>query len=277
MLRGDQSVPLWRLRAVARMPRVVAVAALGALALGGVKTIFAATPTAPPAPAARSFGTAAVAGFAEAFARAYLTVDPARPERRERTVASFVREGEAVQLEAPADERVAVRWTAVAGVAAQPGRRAVVTVAADTSLGLLHLAVTVDRDASGALSVAASPALVGPPITARDAGPRVEREVDDESLRAVAGRVIKNYLARERDDLAADLAPGAVVSLPDLRLRVASVDGVTWSGRRVAVAVSARGRAGLRMALRYELVVVRRGGRWLVRTVHTNPAAMGGS
>ena len=181
-----------------------------------------------------------------------------------------------MELDAPTKTDVAVSWTAVVGVASQSGRRSVVTVAAETSLGVLHLAVSVERDERGALSVAGTPALVGPPITAR-AKPRVEREVDDESLRAVAGRVVKNYLTRERDDLAADLAPGAVVSLPDLRLRVGSVDGVTWSGRRVAVAVTARGRDGLRLALRYELVVVRRGGRWLVRTVHTNPAAIGGS
>jgi len=87
---------------------------------------------------------------------------------------------------------------------------------------------------------------------------------------------VTNYLAREREDLAADLAPGAVVSLTDAPMRVASVDGVTWAdGRRgrIAVAVTATGRDGLRLALRYELGITRRAGRWLVQVVHTNPAA----
>ncbi|HWT94851.1 MAG TPA: conjugal transfer protein [Solirubrobacteraceae bacterium] len=267
---------LVRVRAAARAPRVVAVTALAVLSLSGLKGLIA-TPVPPPAPttlAAESTGSAAT--FAESFARAYLTVDPSRAERWSTAVAAFAPTGFGA-LEQPSRRAMRVRWTAVVDWSRVSPRRVVVTVVADTSVGLLHLAIAVDRSAAGALQVGAAPALVGGPIVNRDARPTVEREVDDEALRAVAGRVVKNYLARERDDLAADLAPGAVVSLPDLRLRVASLDGVTWSGRRVAVAVTARGRGGLRLALRYELVVVRRGGRWLVRTVHTNPVANGGS
>ncbi|HWT95364.1 MAG TPA: conjugal transfer protein, partial [Solirubrobacteraceae bacterium] len=255
---------------------LAACSAAAVLALVGLKALLAPTPAPLPAPAITATAPPVVGAFAEAFTRAYFTVDPADRERWSQAVGTFAPSGTLV-LTPPSERAVRVTWTSVVNSATTAARNVVVTVVADTSVGVLHLAVPVARDRDGALRVSAPPALVGGPPVTQDAGPRVEREVDDEALRAVAGRVVKNYLARERDDLAADLAPGAVVPLPDLRLRVTSVEAVTWSGHRVAVAVSARGREGLRLELRYELAVIRRGGRWLVRTVHTNPVANGGS
>ena len=269
-----ESRSLLSVRAAARAPRLAAYGAAAVLALVGLKALVAPTPAPPAARAVTTAGQSATGAFAEAFTRAYFTVDLADRERWSQAVAAFAPSGTLV-MTPPSERAVRVTWTAVLDSATTSAHEVAVTVVADTSIGLLHLAVPVARDREGALRVSAPPALVGGPPVAQDADSRVEREVDDEALRAVAGRVIKNYLARERDDLAADLAPGAVVSLPDLRFRVASIDGVTWSGRRVAVSLTARGRQGLRLELRYELVVVRRGGRWLVRTVHTNPAIGG--
>ncbi len=123
--------------------------------------------------------------------------------------------------------------------------------------------------------MSAAPALVGPPARTTKGAAPPEAEVEDHQLRTLGARVVRNYLAGEHDDLAADLHPRAVVSLPELRLDVQSIDAVTWvtEPRRLAVAVTAAAHRHPRLALRYELSVSRAGGRWLVRTVHTNPIA----
>jgi hypothetical protein len=97
-------------------------------------------------------------------------------------------------------------------------------------------------------------------------------------LRSVVERVVRNYLGAERDDLAADLHPDAVVSVPAQRLAVRSIDAVSWARppRRVAVQLVAALTHGPRLTLRYELDVLRLGGRWVVRTVHTDPVAREG-
>ena len=97
-----------------------------------------------------------------------------------------------------------------------------------------------------------------------------ERDVEDEQLRTVAERALRNYLGAERPNLLADLDPAAVVSLPETPLRVESVDELTWAGRdRVAAELRARAQ-GAALTLRYELAVVRRE-RWYVRAIQTDP------
>jgi hypothetical protein len=103
-----------------------------------------------------------------------------------------------------------------------------------------------------------------------------EAEVEDADLRAVCDRAVRNYLAGARRNLAADLADGAVVSLPPKRLRVGSVESVNWvaPGRRVAVQVRAEEEDGAVWMLRYELAVVRHE-RWYVRQLHVDPRSKG--
>jgi hypothetical protein len=109
-------------------------------------------------------------------------------------------------------------------------------VVAEVSGETFYLAVPVERGERGLLAVATYPALVGAPATDRDIAAPAEREVDDPELRTVSERAVRNYLAGERRDLAADLADGATVSLPAMRLRVDAVESITWAdGRRVAV------------------------------------------
>jgi hypothetical protein len=157
-------------------------------------------------------------------------------------------------------------------------RRRKITVAANTSLGRVYLAVPVERDENGVLFIGGAPAIVGPPPASRHPRTRPESEVEDRQLRALGARVVRNFLGGERQDLAPDLHPDAVVSLPENRLRVRSTDAITWAAapRRVAVLVTAASRHAPRMALRYELSVLRLGGRWVVRTIHTNPTAREG-
>jgi hypothetical protein len=244
------------------------------LALVGLKALAAPAEQPKPKGAPVAQRDLAAETFAEAFVRAYVSRDVDNPERRGRTLQRFGLPADAVVGD-QGERSETVRWSAVVSSARSSLGR-VVTVAAETDRRRLHLAVTVRRDEQGLLAVVALPAIVGPPPVAHETRPRLEDEVGDPALRAVASRVVKNYLARERDNLAADLARGAVVSLPEERLRLASIDGVTWSDRRVAVGLTAETADGLRLSLRYELAVVRDAGRWLVRTVHVNPTATGG-
>ena len=102
-----------------------------------------------------------------------------------------------------------------------------------------------------------------------------EQDVDDPELRAVSERAVRNYLAGQRRNLAADLADGAIVALPSKRLTVESVESITWAaGRRVAVQVRASDAGSATWTLRYELAVVRRE-RWYVRSLHVNPRSKG--
>lgn len=217
----------------------------------------------------------AAAGLAERFARTYLTWDVDGSERRDATLAHLMGGTSTVSVEDVGRRGQHVVWSLVVGERPVGPRRRVVTVAAQTTSSLVHLAVTVDRDARGFLYVAGPPAFVGPPATADDVSSEPERDVQDTDLRAVAQRVVTNYLAREGDDLRADLDPRALVTLPAEPMRVSAVDGLTWvtPNRRVAVAITAAGSHGMRLALRYELSVVRRARRWFVRTVHVNPTA----
>ena len=273
-------LPLWRLRAVARAPRLIALAACVILAALGVRALLVEEPPERRTDAGSAMRDLAVEAFAEAFTRTYLTWDAEAIDERARALERYAPRADAFALDSVPRRPQSVAWTAVVADTAVGGRRRRVTVTAETSTAIVHLAVTVGRDGRGSLFVELPPAIVGQPPVATTAQQRPEDEVDDAELRSVAARVVKNYLAREREDLAADLAPRAVASLPAMPMRAASVDGVTWvdeGRRRVAVTVTAAGRDGLRLALRYELAVTRRAGRWLVRTVHVNPAANGGS
>jgi hypothetical protein len=90
-----------------------------------------------------------------------------------------------------------------------------------------------------------------------------------------APAAVRNYLAGRRDDLLADLAPGAVVSLPERPLRLRSTDAITWARRPRLVAVEVEAPTGQRLTLRYELAVARRD-RWYVRAIEVDPTSKGG-
>ncbi|HET6507395.1 MAG TPA: hypothetical protein VFG42_11460 [Baekduia sp.] len=210
-------------------------------------------------------------GFAEGFARAYVAPPSADPSGRERGLKAY---GFVDGASAPANvDGIRVRWSAVVASQARPGGGRTVTVLLDDGRRSWFLAVPVTVDRAGRRSVPSPPALVGPPAVRSDPVSSAELEVDDAELRQVVQRVVRHYLAGDRVDLAADLARGAVITVPPTPTRLADVDATTWVTRpsRVAVAISASGPEGVRLALRYELRVVRAGGRWLVRGIQVNP------
>src|SRR4051812_9575915 len=261
----------------ARMPSRIAVGALLVLAAVGVKATVAprtasVTATAAPATDARDI---TAQGFAQAFARAYLSWDARDPEQHQRQVAPFLSgslDGDG-GLQVPPRGRQQVLWSTAIQDQPNARRDRVITVAAQTTRELLYLAVPVHRTDRGFLVVRQYPSLVGPPVSDPAVAPAAEPDVTDNGLRAVAQRAITNYLAGERTNLLADLDAGAVVSLPTVTLDVRSVRSITQAARdRVAIEVSAADAAGTQWTVRYELAVVHRD-RWYVRIIQTAPVA----
>lgn len=264
--------PAWRVTLSARAPRIVAGVLAGVLMVAGLRAIVAGPPEPPPAPELPVLADQGAEAFVEGFTRAYLSWDPDRLERRDRELAAYV----SSELDAgaglePSDRVQSVDWTAVVGSVPSGRRERVVTVVASVEGRRWHLAVPVTRVARGYLVVATYPALVGPPPAATDEPLAQEDDVAEGPLADVAERAVRNYLARERANLAADLASEAVVSLPDAPVDVEAIEGITHAGpNQVAVALTAR-LAGARMTLRYELSMVRRDERWSVAGIETDP------
>lgn len=276
MVRVD-STPVALVRCRGRAPRLLAVAVVGIFCVAGVRSALRSDAVEPAAinraPAARDLAAEA---FAESFARVYLGWNAAQPERRERALRTFLVEsldpGGGVEL--PPGSRVGVRWTSVeSSVAVDGGRR--VTVAAGTTRGDVRVSVVVRRDSRGALGIAEYPAMVGPPATSHRPPITIRETVDDRALAAMARRVVTNYVARERANLAADLTGGGVVVLPQEPLRVLSVESVAWLQKpsRIAITVRARTRDQVHLTLTYDLSVMRRAGRWLVSGVQSPPTS----
>lgn len=271
-------------RWTAAAPRVLAIAFVAILAAAGLRVIVSGPPPAPAAPTVAPTPPPdyAAQAFAEAFARDYLTwTASGGPDERAARLKPYLGDGQDGDGGLrPADGTAqSVRWTAVAGTRRDGDRAEQVLVAVGTSNGQLHLSVPVSRDDHGFLGVAGFPAVVGPPpVNTTDATRATsgEREVEDQGLLRVAQRAVTNFLAGEQENLLADLTPDAVVSLPELRLRVTDVRRTTWVApqKTVAVEVEAQDARGDDWTLRYVLEV-RLSDRWFVRSLHLDPTTGG--
>ncbi len=263
----------------ARAPRLLFHTFICILCVAGVRAIFESPPvvTAARAIPAPTVDYAAM-GVAETFAREYLTWSPSEEAgRREERLKPFLSDDldPSGGLRPAADTAQAVMWTTALG-ARRAGRRQLVTVAVGTSQNPVYITVPVERDEHGLLSVAAYPAIVGPPATETRGAPANEEAVDDDALEAVVERALGNYLSGAGDNLLADLTPDAVVSAPEQPLRLSGVSDVTWvqDGRRLAAIADVRDERGTTLTLRYELDVVKRD-RWYVRSVQVDPTHEG--
>lgn len=268
------------MRMIARAPRVALIAACALLALAGVRAIVAPLPALPvsrPAPVASA--DVAIGAFAEAFARAYLSYRGDDLATRQRALAGFL--GTDVDpdagLQPPSTANQRVTWTTTTAVRATAAQRWLVTVAATVGDDdhVRYLSVPVARDRRGALAIDDYPAFVGAPAHATGVAPPDDAELTDQPLADVAARALSNYLRGARENLRADLAPGARVTTPSPPLRLDSVEALAWRipGRLLAATVTATAtdHAGARMRLRFLLTVVRRD-RWYLRAVNDPPS-----
>jgi hypothetical protein len=211
------------------------------------------------------------------FARRYLTWNASAPQQSAQALAPFSGSGvepdAGLQLPTVGQERVA--WAEVVQARAPwPGEH-VYTVAAQTdSSGLLYLSVSVARTRAGTLALAAYPAFVGAPAAGPAQTPQHLREASDPALTRVVERALRNYLAGSASELAADLANGALVSLPTMPLTLDSLLRLDWStdGRSLLAVVQAQDGRDVQYTLSYELDVAIVQGRWEVSAVQMNPA-----
>lgn len=271
--------PLWRLRLRRDLPRRL----LQALAVAGLLAsaryaIDPPVPTVarPPAPISAQADRAAE-GFAVLFARRYLSWDSADPEAHRLALAPYL--GSALEPEAgfqpPQSGSQRVLWIQVvqAQTSSPPTGGARYTVAVQTdSSGLLYLSVAVGRAPGGELALSGYPAFVGPPPTAPAPAAAQLSEVQDASLSTVVGRALRNYLAGSASELAADLAPGAHVSVPAAPLSLESLDSLDWKpdGHSVLALLRAHDRAGGAYSLAYRLAVASSAGRWQISAIEVD-------
>ena len=271
-----------RSRLGARAPRLALIGVCGVLCLAGLRVVIAG-----PANAETASGPDAtvvsqeltqVRGVAEAFTRAYFTWDHNHPDARAAALSPLVADAIAPDagFSPPTETDQTVTWTATVAERTDPDAKVrYVTVAAATGRpGLVYLEVPVRRDPQGRIAVTDFPAVVGgPPRLADGVRPGAAANgVSDAELAAVVRRAATNYLKGDAEDLRADLARGAVVSLPELRVNDAEPGALTWLDQPnglVAVEVDLPNGGGGSLRLVYRLSVTR-SDRWYVRAINTN-------
>ncbi len=264
---------MWRLRASFGATRWV----LCAVALAGVLAT-ARNAIAPPhdtlvvTPAPHT-ADARSQWFALSFARAYLAWSPDRAVRQA-ALSAFL--GPSLDPDAGvtfAGGSQQPRWLAVAGELDRPGGERDYTVAAGIGADtVVYLAVAVARGSHGAEVLARYPALVGAPVPERASrldGAGVAAITNPLAV-AVLDRALRNYVDASEENLAADLAPHAIVVpiAPGLSLRRVlrlAAQGPESVLATVAVA-DARGNV---FTLAYELKVALLGGRWEITQIRS--------
>jgi hypothetical protein len=276
---------LWRIRLARELPRMLLLGVSFAGLMASARYAIA-----PPRPAAPANGRSAegrrlrslsqdlaAEGFAQLFARRYLTWDANDPEAHQRALAPYIGAGmePGAGLQPPVDGEEQVQWTEVVQERSATAGERVYTVAAQTdTAGLVYLTVSVARARNGALGLAGYPAFVGAPASgAASVGGRL-REVSDPALRTVVERALRNYLADSGAELAADLRSGAHVSLPAQVLSLEAVQRLDWAsdgGEAVSATVQAQDAHGARYTLAYELDVAQTAGRWEVAAIQMDP------
>lgn len=271
--------PLWRIKLARELPRMllltVSCAGLAASARYAIAPPRPATPVR--AQLAAPTRDLAAEGFAQLFARRYLTWEANDPEAHERALAAYVGAGmePGAGLQPPSAGEEQVQWTEVVQERLGAHAERVYTVAAQTdTAGLVYLAVSVLRAQSGALELDGYPAFVGAPASASGAGGGELREVSDPALRTVVERALRNYLADSAAELAADLTSTARVSLPAQALSLESLQRLDFSpegAQALSAIVAAQDARGARYTLAYALDVDRVAGRWEVAAIQMDP------
>jgi hypothetical protein len=271
--------PLWRIRLARELPRVLLLGVSFAGLMASARYAIA-----PPRPVASARARAAAPvqdlaaeGFAQLFARRYLTWEANDPEAHQRALAPYIgasmEPGAGLQPSAGGEEQV--QWTEVVQERTAAPAERVYTIAAQTdAAGLVYLTVSVARARSGALELAGYPAFVGAPTSGPPVAAGRLREASDPALRTVVERALRNYLADAGAELAADLTSTARVSLPTQALSLEAVQRLDWSpegGEAVSAIVQVQDGRGARYTLAYELDVAQTAGRWEIAAIQMDP------
>jgi hypothetical protein len=249
-----------------RLPRYAFLLFVAVMCVAGVRaTLAPSAPSQPPPPAGPPVDYAEQS-FAVGFARAYLSYDRTDPEAREEALAPFL--GSGLEIGAgftpPPSGSQRVEWANVCQVQRPLAGGEMVTVAAKLSTAAqpVYLSVPVQRAGGGAIFLASYPSFVGPPLTSRAATAQQGGEpVREAEVSALVKRALSNYLAGDAENLAADLAQAATVTLPTNQLSLQAVDELDWvggaGGGAVLATISASDPGAGTYTLRYEVGVRR--------------------
>jgi hypothetical protein len=267
---------LRRARLAGGAPRIALYALTAVLCAAGVASIARGHKTINErfVQSGRSFDLAA-AEYATEFARVYLTYSSSSPSARGEALSPFINPSLDNEAGVAPEGSQGVRWAEPMQEQHQPGGVELITVAVQTSTASTpqYLGVPVTRVAGGALAIANYPSFVGPPSVAGNYQAPNEEQVSDSSLTEMVTRVVTNYLDDNAQNLQADLATGAQVSLPTVAMTVQHVTEVTWATpRSVEVDVQATNAAGTTFQLAY-LIGVAHQERWYATSIAVNPAS----
>ena len=210
--------------------------------------------------------------FALSFARAYLTW-ASDPSTREAALSRFLTAGADPDAGfTPASgTSEQVRWVAIARERVGAAGERTYTVAADTGGNTVrYLVVSVGRREDGTEVLLHYPALVAGPAAGQAA--RLDGSglvaVTSAPVVAVLDRALRNYLDASAQNLAADLAPGAVVEPVAAGLSMRSVLRLAVeSSDDVLASVLARDLRGDLFTLAYELRLRQFVGRWEITRI----------
>lgn len=250
----------------ARAPRYAFLAFVVLMCLAGIRSVLSpASPSVAP-PASGPPLDYAEQSYALAFSQAYLTYSSANPEEREAALAPFASSGFEIGagFSPPQGGSQRVQWANIAQVQRPLLGGVVITVATklSTESQPVYLSVPVDRERGGAIYLAGYPSFVGPPLsTTGSTAEQGGEPVDEAEVSALIKRALANYLAGDAENLAADLADAATVTLPTNQLRLEGVDQLDWvdgaGGGAVLATISATDARGGAYTLRYEVGVGR--------------------
>lgn len=223
-------------------------------------------------PERAQFPTSAAGAFALQFANVYLNYNQENAADRQAQLRTFLPEGADPQFGWNGTGTLQVQSVQVAGVQARDARNATVTLLARTGDKWLRLAVPVYANDSGALVVAARPALLPPP--AKAALPQQEPAPRDTPLEGELQPILVTFFqAYARSDTTALSRFAAGSPISGLAgsveyLRVAEVVAPQGAAGARTVTASVVWRvAGGELEQAYELDMVRKDATWYVKDI----------
>jgi hypothetical protein len=269
--------PLYRARLAGGAPRLALYVLVGVLSLAGLGSIARGHKT-----INEKFITTgstidlAAAEYATEFVRAYLTYNAQSREAHTQALSRFSNNAITGEAGMSPQGSQTVLWAEPVEEQHPPSGGEIVTVAAQTSTASTpqYIAVAVERSSSGALAITSYPSFVGPPAVDQEYSAPEQTAVSAPGLTAMVTRVVTNYLSDNSQNLQADLAPNAQVSLPTVALTVQRVTSVTWAqpDDMVEVQLTAQDSAHSVFSLAYLIGVTQRE-RWYATSIEVNPAS----
>lgn len=281
---------------------IVGFRGVEAIATGVKQPAAAGTGGAPTTPSSSGFPTGLAEAFALQFGDVYLNFSPATAAQRASDLTPFIPVGSDPEFGWNGAGSEQLRSEQIASISVQDPHRAIVTLLARISTGLIELAVPV-YSAQGGLVVSAEPSLMPGPERANP--PSASSPVNDPvAVAALTGQLpgfFRAYASGDQETLGRFLAPGASVTGLGGAVTFGSISGMEvplgGATRRIAVSVKwqlpgnpsprPRGRKldrtssvstappGLQMT--YEMTVVRQNGTWYVQAIGPSGQQPGGA